>query len=430
MKHSRRSPVAEAVDGWREVEIDADMTLDTSTRAPITYRQLFAVPGFAKLASGSVLARTATGLIQVALVLYVLVTFHSPELAGLAVFLSVVPGLVVSPISGALLDRHGRVRMILVDYGVAAATMVLLGVLGVLGMLSAPLLLIIVGVSSLTGPLSASGTRSLFPLAVPREMWDRVNAVDSGSQALAMVIGPALAGGLVAWVGGPGAFLATALLYVLAAVLLLGFEDPQTAHGSQEHLLVSAWQALLYVLKHPTLRGIMLTLSCVNLGFGVVIVGLPLLVFTRFHWGADAVGNIWAASGVVTVASGLFFGRMRTEGRERLIVAVGMAASALSIVVMAFSTTPVMLVASIVLMGLCAAPTDLGLFALRQRRTDPAWFGRVIAVSMSLNYVGSPIGSALAGPLLASSLMLAMLVGAALNAAGIIMPFVAIPREG
>jgi predicted MFS family arabinose efflux permease len=172
-----------------------------------------------------------------------------------------------------------------------------------------------------------------------------------------------------------------------------------------------------------------LTLWCANLAFGAVLVGLPLLVFTRFHWGADAVGNLWALTGVATVVSGLYFGRLRTERRERVIVAFGMGVSALAILLMVVSATPVVLLISMLLAGASAAPMDLGLFALRQRRTDPAWFGRVIAVSMSLNYAGSPVGSALAGPLLAHSLALALVLAAVVSALGIVMPFIVIPRE-
>src|SRR6516162_6496054 len=84
-----------------------------------TYGQLFRVPSFAQLAAGSVLARTALQMWSIALVLFVLQRFHSPSLAGLAAFLSVVPGLVISPVSGALLDRHGRLRLILLDFVVA-----------------------------------------------------------------------------------------------------------------------------------------------------------------------------------------------------------------------------------------------------------------------------------------------------------------------
>jgi hypothetical protein len=47
--------------------------------------------------------------------------------------------------------------------------------------------------------------------------------------------------------------------------------------------------------------------------------------------------------------------------------------------------------------GQLAGPIDVGLLTLRQRRTDPAELGRVLSVSMSLNFAGFPIGTALAG---------------------------------
>jgi MFS family permease len=59
-------------------------------------------------------------MLNVALVLFVLQRFHSPTLAGIVVFVLIVPGLLVSPIAGALLDRYGRIRLMLVDYTVAA----------------------------------------------------------------------------------------------------------------------------------------------------------------------------------------------------------------------------------------------------------------------------------------------------------------------
>ena len=53
------------------------------------------------------------------------------------------------------------------------------------------------------------------------------------------------------------------------------------------------------------------------------------------------------------------------------------------------------------LVGFLAGPIDVGVLTLRQRRTEPAWFGRGMAVSISLNLSGAPIGSALGGMLLA-----------------------------
>jgi MFS family permease len=381
------------------------------------------------LAAGTVLARTAGSLWQIALVLFVLQRFHSPALAGAATFLGIVPGLIVSPIAGALLDRHGRLRMILLDYAVAGLSLILLAVLSLLNMLSSGLLLAIVAISSLTGPLSASGARALFPLVVPSELWDRANGVDSGSQALASVAGPALAGFCVAWFGGEGAFLVTAGLWLAGGLVLLGVHDPQTEPSSQAPLLRSAWEALVYVVRHRTLRGVIFTLWATNLPFGMLTVALPVLALRTLHWTADGVGALWSVAGVATVIAGLAAGRIDTEGRERPIIVAGLAISALGCL-LTVAQTPVALVAAMVMFGLAAGPTDVALFALRQRRTDRRWFGRVFAVSMSLNFAGMPVGSALAGPVIERSIPLALVVAAAIAVVGCAVPLLVIPRKG
>src|SRR2546430_8806785 len=73
-----------------------------------TYPDLFRIPTFPRLASSVVLARTANAMMQLALVLFTLQRFHSPTLAGVTIFLAIAPGIAVSPIAAALLDRHGR----------------------------------------------------------------------------------------------------------------------------------------------------------------------------------------------------------------------------------------------------------------------------------------------------------------------------------
>lgn len=395
----------------------------------VSYRGLFRQPGFGKLAAGTVLGRTASQLWQVALILFVLQRFHSPALAGFATFLSVVPGLLVSPVSGALLDRHGRLRLIVFDFGIACTALVLLAALALAGVLTPPLLLVVVAFGSLTGPLSMSGTRTLFPLVVRRELWDRANAVDSGSMAIATVLGPALAGLLVAWVGGEGAFLATAGVYLAAGLVILGVHEPAPGHADHEPLLRSAWQALVYVLRHPTLRGVVFTLWMTNIPFGILTVALPVLVLRDFHWGADAVGALWSISGVATVVAGFFVGRISSEDRERPIIAAGMALAAAACALFLLRS-PVAILVAMALFGLAAGPIDIGLFALRQRRTDQRWFGRVFAVSMSLNFAGMPVGSALAGPLLERSIPLALAVAAVIAVLGCAVPFLVIPRKG
>lgn len=395
----------------------------------VSYRGLFALPTFPRLAAATVLGRTGGNLWQIALILFVLQRFHSPALAGFAAFLSVVPGLIISPLAGALLDRHGRVRLILLDYSVGVVALSLLATLSLLRHLGPGLMLIIVALGSLTGPLTASGTRALFPLVVPRALWDRANAVDSGSQAVATVIGPALAGFFVAWFGGEGAFLITAGFFVASGIVMLRVRDPQTTPSSNDSLLRASWQAVVYVVRHPTLRGVVFTLWASNIPAGILSVAIPVLALRSFHWGAGGVGLLWTVAGVTTIIAGTFVGSINTEGRERPIIAVGLGIAALGCV-LTVARTPVAVILAMALFGLASGPIDIGLFALRQRRTDPRLFGRVFAVSMALNFAGIPVGSALGGPVVAHSISLALLLAAGVSVVGCVMPFLTIPDRG
>ena len=405
--------------------------IDTPASVPVpTYRQLFQSKSFSRLAASALLARTAQDIWQIALVLFVLQTYHSPQLAGAVVFVSIAPGLVISPIIGALLDRHGRVRFILLDYSFATLSLLTLALLLWRGLLTPPILLIIAGLTSLTGPMSASGTRSLFPLIVPQALWDRANAVDSGTMALATVVGPALAGFLIGWTGGVGAFLATAACFAAGAFAVVGIHEPRTDSAGQQPLLRSAWSALWFVLRHPTLRGAMFTLSMGNIGWGITMVALPVLVFRGFHAGSETVGLLWSITGVATVIAGAYVGRLNTEHRERQIVAIGMAVSALAIGLMLVPGNVVTLVIAMVLVGFSSGPIDIALFSIRQRRTDPAWYGRAFAVSMSLNFAAMPIGSAIGGQIVAQSLALALIIAVVASLIGALFAIYTIPRRG
>ena len=90
--------------------------------------------------------------------------------------------------------------------------------------------------------------------------------------------------------------------------------------------------------------------------------------------------------------------------------------------------TPVLLVIGMALFGASFGPIDVGLSALRQRNTEPEWYGRVFAVSMSLNFVAMPVGAALAGVIAQRSIMAALLLAAGVAAVGCVVPFIALPR--
>jgi len=370
-------------------------------------------------------------MVVVAFVLFVLGRYHSPQLAGAAVALATFPGLIVSPLAGALLDRWRMSKLVTLDYGVGAATSILVAVLAALNWLPAPLLLAIIGLSSLSAPLSFGGARSLVPVVVPRRLWERANALDSVSYVVATIAGAPLAGLLVGVIGGGWTIGFSGLLTAAAAALMIGLREPARETPPKAGSVVrQAWEGLLYVLvRNPTLRGLALTLSVTNIGSGIFIVALPVLVLTRLHEGPAVVGLLWGISGATALVSSLLVGRMRVQGREPRLILAALAINALSYALLPLAAALAVVVASVLLLGIATGPFDIAVFTLRQRRTDPAWFGRVFAVSMSLNSLGTPIGSALAGPLITRSLGAALWVAVAATVLAMLFPLLVIPAE-
>jgi len=167
------------------------------------------------------------------------------------------------------------------------------------------------------------------------------------------------------------------------------------------------------LIHNPTLRGLVLVLSLMNLGFGVLLVALPVMVLQRLHGDPALVGGLWAAFGLASVPTALLSGRFDSEGRERAVMAVSDMVAGLAIVVLAFAANAWIVAAAMLVVGLATGPFDVTMFSMRQRRTDPAWYGRAFAVSMGLNWAGQPIGSAISGPLIHIDLTAAFLAAAA-----------------
>ena len=396
---------------------------------PPSYRALLEIPTLGRILLGMALSRIGGSMLGVALVLFTLQKFGSPTLAGVVTFASVAPGLVVSPIVGALLDRHGRTRLIILDQLVGAASLALIAGLALAGSLTPLALVLITALAGLTAPLTSVGLRTLFPILVPRRLWERVNALDSNGYVVATLIGPPLAGLLVQVAGGPETLLLIAGLYTVSALVFVRTADPHHETESTGKLLVDAWQGLEYTVRNPTLRALGISLSVSNLGWGIVTIALPVLLVQELGYGESIVGIAFAVSGITGGIGALAAGRWKLQGRERPLLVWPMLLMSVTAGAMLISPTLPVVIGAMAFSGLLNGPMDVALFTLRQRRTDPAWMGRAFAVSMSLNFVGYPIGAAIGGVLVATSTSAALGVAVVFTLLAGILAALLLPRS-
>ncbi len=393
---------------------------DTRGRS-VSYRHLLAMPELAALLAATCLSRLASRTFVLVSVLFALTRFHSPPVAGWIAFAVLGPGLLVSPLAGAVLDRIGPARVFFVDMAASAVLVCTLAFVSGVGRASVPVVIGLVAMISVTGPLGWAAVWTLLPRLVAAEALGRANALDVAIFATVDVIGPALAGLLIGVVGPTAAFVVVALFHA-AAAMAIGRLPPQPPQSrNQASLLRRAGEGIAAVARAPTLRGLAVSYAIYQLAWGILVVAVPVMAIRRFDPGAAEVvtGLAWALVGVAGGFSALLAGHLRVVGRELWVIVTGMMVVALTVGAMAAASGLFGLVVGLLLFGAAVGPIDVALLTLRQRRTPSAQFARVISVSMSLNLAGLPIGSALAGMTISWSMpaTLLMAAGAALLAA-------------
>lgn len=403
--------------------------------APLSYRRLLRLDGMPQLFLAACLSRLASRMFVLVIVLYVLDRFDSPVLAGWMAFASMMPGLLVSPLAGALLDRLGAAKAIALDMAASTLLLLALAAADIAGLVTAPLLLGFVALYSLTSPLGTAGIRVLIPRLVPKESLDLANALDTSSYALINVAGPAVAGVLFGFAGAQATMLLIVLLYAAASISLVPLvRRTSSALGTAGKSLVrDAWAGVVYVLRHVSLRSLAISYALFQASWGVLVVAVPVVVVRELGAGALAdsvVGVLWAVAGLAGGLGALYVGHLRTIGRERQFIAVGTLATAVAIYPVSASFGLAGLAVGLVLVGFLEGPVDVGVLSLRQRRTDPAWLGRVLAVSMSFNMSGLPVGSAIGGILIVHSAPLTFAVAALASALAALVAWTFVPAAG
>ena len=218
----------------------------------------------------------------------------------------------------------------------------------------------------------------------PEPLWERVNALDSNGYLVASILVSPIAAGMVSLFGGQVAIIAIGVPFGLATLALLGVHEPYTETSSSGSLRRDVVDGIRYAWRNCTIRGLAVAISTVNLAGGILTIVLPLLILERLHGSEVLVGLAYAVSGVAGMVTVFLSARMDTRGREwhMLVYTIVFTAPAYGLLLIANSSVAVATpVIGLTLIGLCMlvvgllnGPSDIGLFTIRQPRTDrPEW---------------------------------------------------------
>ncbi|WP_251977168.1 MFS transporter [Salinicola avicenniae] len=356
------------------------------------------VYNFRLWAAGSLVSNIGTWMQRVAqdwLVLTVL-TEHNASAVGLTMALQFGPQLLLLPLTGWAVDRFDRRRLVMLSQALLGLLALGLGLVTVTGAVTLwQVYLFALGLGCVTA-FDAPARQTFVNDLVGEKLLTNAVALNSTSFNSARMVGPAVAGLLIAAVGTGWVFLLNALSFagVLASLCLLrrGELYPATRASGKAGGIREGFR---YVWRRPDLKTLLVMLFLIGtFGFN-----FPIYISTMsvgvFHGEAGQYGLLTSSLAIGSVSGSLLAAR-REQPAMRLMCLSALAFGGLCICA-ALAPSAWLFAATLALIGLAALTFMTASNALMQLSTAPAMRGRVMALRIAVTMGGTPFGAPIVG---------------------------------
>lgn len=246
---------------------------------------------------GSLVSLIGTWLQTVAEAYLVYTLTHSAIWVGIVSALALVPTLFFSLFGGVVVDRFPKKNILLFTQ---SASMVLALLYGVLALIHINVFEICT-LAFLLGIVTAVDTpaRQAFVSEVltPEQRASGI-ALNSGVFNAARVVGPALAGFLIALIQPGGAFVLNGFSYIAVILALIAMQVDMTVARTHLHPIDAIKEGLSYSFKHPIIRVLLLFTGVVSIFGWSYSTLMPVIADKTFHVGPSGLGDLYAAAGL------------------------------------------------------------------------------------------------------------------------------------
>lgn len=344
--------------------------------------------------AGQLISLTGTWLQVVAEGWLVFTLTHSALYVGIDAAAATIPALFLSLLGGVIVDRYPKKIILIATQTSAMLLAFTLGILAVLHLVNVWEIITLAFLLGVVNAVDSPARQSYMPeLINNKESLASSIALNSGMYNAARVVGPTIAGILIAVVGAGMAFILNGVSYIFVIVALFFINTPITATRMNLHPIEAIKAGLTYTLHHQTIR-LLILLSGVMSVFGWSYSTLmPVIATQTFHLSAAGLGLLYAVSGAGALLGALFISLYARKLNNIAIIISGNLLFATSLVLLTFTTNPI--VASVLLFfvggGLVTQFSMVN--TVIQHQVDDSMRGRVMSL-YTLVFIGfSPFGS-------------------------------------
>jgi MFS family permease len=325
----------------------------------------------------------------------------SAALLGLVGFAGQIPTTLLAPFAGVLVDRWNRHRVLVVTQVLAMLQSAALAAFALSGHITVGWIAALSVVQGLINAFDMPGRQS-FVVEMVTDRADLPNAIALNSSLVnaARLVGPSIAGILIAAVGEGWCFAVDAVSYLAVVASLLAMRGIQPRPPrARSGVLADFRDGFRYVAGFPPIRALLALLAVVSLAGFPYVVLMPVFAREVLGGGPYTLGLLMAASGVGALSGALWLAARPTVlGLGRAVVAAG-TTFGLALIAFALSRWMWLSVAALVAVGAGMMIQMAGSNTLVQTLVDEDKRGRVMSFYTLAFFGMAPFGSLLAGGL-------------------------------
>jgi MFS family permease len=348
--------------------------------------------------AGALVSNAGTGMQRVAQDWLVLtqLTHRDASALGIVMGLQFAPQLLLLPWTGLAADRLNQRKLLMLTQATMGIFALALGVLTISGVIRLWHVYVFAFLSGSGAALDAPVRQTFVAEMVGDKDLPNAVALNSTSFNAAQMIGPAVAGLMIAKVGIGWAFLLNGLSFAAVLLSMLFFRLSELRTSVRAHPTASGFlEGFRYVWRRPDLRAILVMLFLIG-AFGL---NFPIFISTMavsvFHSDASAFGLLSSLTAVGALSGALFAASRKKPGLASLSIGAGV--FGLGCTFAALAPGYWWFAAALALSGAAALTLTNGTNSIMQLSTEPSMRGRVMALRVGVALGGMTIGAPMVG---------------------------------
>ncbi|HLD01974.1 MAG TPA: MFS transporter [Patescibacteria group bacterium] len=350
---------------------------------------------------GQIISNTGSHMQIVALNWQIYLLTHSPVALGLIGLFRFLPIVVFSLIGGSFADAHNRKRILIISETLLAIFAVILAVTTFQGSITPTVIYAITICAAILTSFDMPARQAFVPSLVPKSALTNALSLNSIMWQIALIIGPTIAGFIIAHSGIEQVYILNAASYVLSTILLLFIRADGSIMGTPSIVGIAAIKEGLRFVKTRTMIWSTMLLDFFSTLLAGATALMPIFASDILHVGPQGLGFLYAAPAVGAVVAGYIIAHLGEIRKQGKVLLASVVLYAVGTILFGLSKHFQLSLLALFIIGAGDSISTIIRNTIRQISTPDAIRGRMTSINMIFFMGGPQLGEFEAGVLAA-----------------------------